>query len=49
LLGMRERALLLGGTLTVRQGPEGKGTCVEAVIPLPLTPEPEELDEDASV
>ena len=49
LLGMRERALLLGGTLTVRQGPEGKGTCVEAVIPLPLTPEPEEIDEDASV
>jgi signal transduction histidine kinase len=47
LLGMRERALLLGGTLTVRQGPEGKGTCVEAVIPLPLTPELEDIDADA--
>ena len=46
LLGMRERALLLGGTLTVRQGPDGKGTCVEAVIPLPLTPEPEDIDAD---
>jgi signal transduction histidine kinase len=44
LLGMRERALLLGGSLTVKPGPQGKGTCVEAVIPLPLTPEPDELD-----
>ena len=44
LLGMRERALLLGGSLTIKPGPQGKGTCVEAVIPLPLTPEPDELD-----
>ena len=44
LLGMRERALLLGGSLTVKPGPQGKGTCVEALIPLPLTPEPDELD-----
>ncbi len=44
LLGMRERALLLGGSLTVKPGPQGKGTCVEALIPLPLTPEPDERD-----
>ncbi len=44
LLGMRERALLLGGSLTVKPGPQGTGTCVEALIPLPLTPEPDELD-----
>ena len=36
LLGMRERALLLGGSLTVKPGPGGRGTCVEALIPLPL-------------
>jgi signal transduction histidine kinase len=34
LLGMRERALLLGGTLRVRRGVAGHGTCVEAVIPV---------------
>ena len=34
LLGMRERALLLGGTLTIRCGINGRGTCVEARIPL---------------
>ena len=44
LLGMRERALLLGGSLTVKPGPQGKGTCVEALIPLPLTPEPDEIE-----
>ena len=44
LLGMRERALLLGGSLTVKPGPQGKGTCVEALIPLPLTPEPVEIE-----
>jgi len=43
LLGMRERALLLGGSLTVKPGPQGKGTCVEALIPLPLTPEPDDI------
>jgi signal transduction histidine kinase len=35
LLGMRERALLLGGTLTIRRGRNNRGTCVEACIPLP--------------
>ncbi len=34
LLGMRERALLLGGSLTVRRGINNRGTCVEAFIPL---------------
>jgi glucose-6-phosphate-specific signal transduction histidine kinase len=34
LLGMRERALLLGGTLKIKRGMNGSGTCVEAYIPL---------------
>ncbi|MES2901815.1 MAG: CHASE3 domain-containing protein [Pseudomonadota bacterium] len=34
LLGMRERALLLGGTLQVRRGVNNRGTCVEASIPI---------------
>jgi signal transduction histidine kinase len=34
LLGMRERALLLGGSLRVRRGVNNVGTCVEAMIPL---------------
>jgi len=33
LLGMRERALLLGGTLVVGRGVNGVGTCVRARIP----------------
>lgn len=33
LLGMRERALLLGGTLVVERGVNGVGTCVRAWIP----------------
>ena len=33
LLGMRERALLLGGNLQVRRGVNDCGTCVEAFIP----------------
>lgn len=50
LLGMRERALLLDGTLQVKRGVNGIGTCVEAFIPLagqeagaeaPYLPEPE--------
>ncbi|MBB5368767.1 MULTISPECIES: CHASE3 domain-containing protein [unclassified Janthinobacterium] len=47
LLGMRERALLLGGTLTVRPGPDGKGTCVEALIPMALAPEQSGTGESA--
>jgi len=39
LLGMRERALLLGGTLTVKRGINNRGTCVEATIPLGGPPE----------
>ena len=34
LLGMRERALLLGGTLHVRRGVNDVGTCVVAYLPL---------------
>ena len=34
LLGMRERALLLGGTLSVRRGVNQRGTCVAAFIPV---------------
>lgn len=33
LLGMRERAALLGGTFSVRSQP-GKGTCISSTIPL---------------
>lgn len=35
LLGMRERALLLGGKLDVERGVNGVGTCVRARIPVP--------------
>ncbi|PWF41589.1 sensor histidine kinase [Massilia glaciei] len=35
LLGMRERAMLLGGYFKVGRGVNGVGTCVEAFIPLP--------------
>jgi hypothetical protein len=34
LIGMRERALLLGGTLTVERGVNGVGTSVQAWVPL---------------
>jgi len=34
LTGMRERARQLGGTLTVSPGKSGRGTVVEALIPL---------------
>ncbi len=34
LLGMRERALLLGGGLTIKRGMNNRGTCIEASIPL---------------
>jgi signal transduction histidine kinase len=34
LLGMRERALLLGGSLSVERGVNGVGTCVRARLPL---------------
>jgi signal transduction histidine kinase len=37
LLGMRERALLLGGTFKVKRGVNQVGTCVEAYIPLYAT------------
>lgn len=34
LLGMRERALLAGGSLTVKPGATGRGTVIEVSIPL---------------
>jgi signal transduction histidine kinase len=34
LLGMRERALLLGGNLNIRRGRNETGTCIEVAIPL---------------
>jgi signal transduction histidine kinase len=39
LLGMRERALLLGGKLDVERGVNGVGTCVRAWIPALVSPE----------
>jgi signal transduction histidine kinase len=37
LIGMRERALLLGGTLKVERGVNGVGTSVQAWVPLDAT------------
>ena len=37
LLGMRERARLLGGTLTVESGPDA-GTAIEVVVPTIVRP-----------
>jgi signal transduction histidine kinase len=34
LLGMRERALQLGGTMNIRRGRSDTGTCIEVAIPL---------------
>jgi signal transduction histidine kinase len=34
LLGMRERALQLGGTMNIRRGRNDQGTCIEVAIPL---------------
>lgn len=34
LLGMRERALLLGGTMNIRRGRNDSGTCIEVMIPI---------------
>jgi signal transduction histidine kinase len=34
LLGMRERALLLNGRLSVSRGINGVGTCIDALLPL---------------
>jgi signal transduction histidine kinase len=38
LLGMRERALLLGGSLNIRRGRGDQGTCIEVFIPLKGAP-----------
>ncbi|MEO7031077.1 MAG: CHASE3 domain-containing protein [Burkholderiaceae bacterium] len=34
LLGMRERALLLGGRLRITNGPDQRGTLIEALLPI---------------
>jgi signal transduction histidine kinase len=45
LLGMRERALQLGGVMNIRRGRNDTGTCIEVAIPLRhregMTPPPE--------
>jgi signal transduction histidine kinase len=46
LLGMRERALLLGGTLTVGRGVNGAGTTVQASIPIAAPASPAAGDAD---
>ncbi|RJG14665.1 CHASE3 domain-containing protein [Massilia cavernae] len=48
LLGMRERALLLGGTLTVSRGVNDVGTSVEAWIPIEPKKNGAEAPGDAS-
>lgn len=40
LLGMRERAALLGGTFNITRVPRGSGTQVTVDIPLPSAPKP---------
>jgi signal transduction histidine kinase len=47
LLGMRERALLAGGSLTAGPGVAGRGTVIEVSIPL-VRPETATLSETAS-
>jgi PAS domain S-box-containing protein len=44
LLGMEERALLLGGQVEIKSAP-GRGTEIRARFPLTLAPSPEEGDE----
>ena len=44
LLGMRERSLLLGGSLVVERGVNGVGTCVRAMIPAAAPGGNEEAD-----
>ena len=48
LLGMRERALLLGGTLSIRRGRNDSGTCIEVHIPLPARAVPAAAPEQLS-
>jgi len=46
LIGMRERVMLLGGTLTIDGGP-GRGTMVKVSAPFPTTiPEVSDADPD---
>ena len=49
LLGMRERALLLGGTLNIRRGRNDSGTCIEVAIPVHDNVAPQEEKRAAPV
>jgi signal transduction histidine kinase len=49
LLGMRERAVLLGGSFHIRPIPGGKGTRVKVTIPLPRRPRDEEMSHENSL
>jgi signal transduction histidine kinase len=51
LLGMRERAALLGGTFKIGRIPRGQGTQVTVVMPVPAPPPPPapEVDHENSV
>lgn len=49
LLGMRERALLLGGTLNIRRGRNDCGTCIEVAIPVHDNVAPQEEKRAAPV
>ncbi|HEY5910927.1 MAG TPA: sensor histidine kinase [Verrucomicrobiae bacterium] len=46
LLGMRERAALLGGTFRIGRLQQGGGTRVKVSIPVPSAPRPQELDHE---
>jgi signal transduction histidine kinase len=47
LLGMRERAAIAGGTLTVESAP-GRGTRIRLLIPLPGAPIPSEVPKEVT-
>jgi signal transduction histidine kinase len=51
LLGMRERAALLGGTFKIGRIPRGQGTQVTVIMPVPAPPPPPapEVDHENSV
>ncbi len=48
ILGMRERAMLLGGTFRIGRSYQGKGTAVSVSIPLPAQPQGSDLSYEDS-
>jgi signal transduction histidine kinase len=48
LLGMRERAALLGGTFKIGRRLRGQGTRVSVSIPVPASPQPQTTDHENS-